>query len=115
MGTVLNETLAASIEEPLDRLIAFEPSPLPVISVYLNTQPDQHGRDPEIIPYLQREFKALARTGRPARRSARASMPTSSVSLLTQRTISGRRPMESRFSLAMARVDSSRRSSSALR
>lgn len=65
MGTVLNETLAASIEEPLDRLIAFEPSPLPVISVYLNTQPDQHGRDPEIIPYLQREFKALARTWAP--------------------------------------------------
>lgn len=54
--------LISEIEEPLERLVAFEPVALPVISVYLNTQPDQHGRDPEVIPYLQREFKALART-----------------------------------------------------
>ncbi len=56
---------ATSIEDPLARLLDFEPTALPVISVYLNTQPDQHGRDPDVQPYLQREFKALARTWKP--------------------------------------------------
>jgi hypothetical protein len=32
------------LSEHLDRLAAFEPTTLPVISLYLNTQPDQHGR-----------------------------------------------------------------------
>lgn len=54
--------LATAIDLPLERLLAFEPVPLPVLSVYLNTQPDAHGRDPELIPYLERELKALART-----------------------------------------------------
>jgi peptide subunit release factor 1 (eRF1) len=34
----------------------------PVLSVYLNTQPDQYGRAPNLAPYLHREFTALART-----------------------------------------------------
>jgi peptide subunit release factor 1 (eRF1) len=38
---------------------------LPVLSVYLNTQPDQHGRATDAVPYLHREFKALARTWAP--------------------------------------------------
>jgi peptide subunit release factor 1 (eRF1) len=62
MSTQSAEPLIAVIDEPLERLVAFEPVPLPVISVYLKTTPDQHGRDPELLPYLQREFKALART-----------------------------------------------------
>jgi len=53
------------MEEPLARLVAFEPTTLPVLSVYLNTQPDQHGRTPDAGPFLQREFKALARTWAP--------------------------------------------------
>jgi peptide subunit release factor 1 (eRF1) len=64
--------LAVSIEEPLARLVSFEPTTFPVLSVYLNTQPDQHGRTPDAAPYLQREFKALARTwvaSSPARES----------------------------------------------
>ena len=72
MSTEIAEPLATSIEEPLARLVAFEPTTLPVLSVYLNTQPDQHGRAPETGPYLQREFKALARTwesGSPERHS----------------------------------------------
>jgi peptide subunit release factor 1 (eRF1) len=56
------EPLVAAIDEPFERLLAFEPVALPVVSVYLNAQPDQHGRDQEMMPYLQREFKALART-----------------------------------------------------
>jgi peptide subunit release factor 1 (eRF1) len=72
VANTTNEPLATSIEQSLERLLAFEPTSLPVISLYLNTQPDQHGRDADIAPYLQREFKALARTwpdGSPERQS----------------------------------------------
>jgi peptide subunit release factor 1 (eRF1) len=65
MATTIVEPLATTIDEPLARLVAFEPTTFPVLSVYLNTQPDQHGRAPDAAPYLQREFKALARTWAP--------------------------------------------------
>ena len=65
MASPIIEQLATNIEEPLARLVAFEPTTFPVLSVYLNTQPDQHGRTPEAMPYLHREFKALARTWSP--------------------------------------------------
>jgi peptide subunit release factor 1 (eRF1) len=54
------------MDEPLARLVAFEPTTFPVLSVYLNTQPDQHGRTLDVVPYLHREFKALARTWAPS-------------------------------------------------
>lgn len=56
------EQPAVSVDEHLDRLLGFEPTTFPVLSVYLNTQADQHGRTPDLEPYLQREFKTLART-----------------------------------------------------
>ncbi len=34
-----------TLTDQLDRLAAFEPSPYPVVSLYLNTQPGQTGRD----------------------------------------------------------------------
>ena len=60
------EPLAAEIDNMLERLLAFEAVPLPVISIYLNTEPNQHGRDPDLVAYLQREFKGLSRTWPPA-------------------------------------------------
>ncbi|HEY3825366.1 MAG TPA: Vms1/Ankzf1 family peptidyl-tRNA hydrolase [Bryobacteraceae bacterium] len=66
MSSTITDELVTTIEEPLARLVAFEPTTFPVLSVYLNTQPDQHGRDPDAAPYLQREFKALARTWAPS-------------------------------------------------
>ena len=66
MSFVITEQLATTMEEPLARLVAFEPTTFPVLSVYLNTQPDQHGRAPDAVPYLHREFKALARTWAPS-------------------------------------------------
>jgi peptide subunit release factor 1 (eRF1) len=66
MASTITEPLATTIEEPLARLVAFEPTTFPVLSVYLNTQPDQHGRTPDAAPYLHREFKALARTWAPS-------------------------------------------------
>ena len=42
----------------------FQPTILPVLSICLNTQSDQHGRTPDVQPYLDREFKSLGRTPR---------------------------------------------------
>src|SRR4051794_6727227 len=60
-----------SLSEQLDRLAAFEPAPYPVVSLYLNTQPDQHGRD-QHQAFIRKEFKARGRTypqGSPERAS----------------------------------------------
>ena len=48
-------------EDQLQRLLDFEPSTLPVISLYLNTQPDDRGRD-HFDAFLRREFASRART-----------------------------------------------------
>ena len=53
-----------SIDTILDRLARFEPSPLPVISLYLNLQADQHGKA-NYEPFLRKEFAARARTYAP--------------------------------------------------
>jgi peptide subunit release factor 1 (eRF1) len=66
MTSTITTLLATTVDEPLARLVAFEPTSFPVLSVYLNTQPDQHGRTPDAAPYLHREFKALARTWAPS-------------------------------------------------
>jgi peptide subunit release factor 1 (eRF1) len=44
----------------LDRLVTFEPTSFPVISVYLNTQADQNGRD-NFDAFVRRELKARAK------------------------------------------------------
>ena len=58
-----------TLTEQLERLAAFEPSPYPVVSLYLNTQPDQHGRD-QYQAFVRKELKARAATF-PARSSER--------------------------------------------
>ena len=45
----------------LDRLAALDPGPFPVISLYLNTQPDQHGRD-NFDAFLRKELPERTRT-----------------------------------------------------
>jgi peptide chain release factor subunit 1 len=56
--------------DQLDRLAAFEPAPYPVISLYLNTQPNERGRD-NFQAFLRKELKARAQTY-PARSPERA-------------------------------------------
>ena len=58
-----------TVTEQLDRLAAFEPSPYPVVSLYLNMQPNQHGRD-QHQAFVRKELKARAGTY-PARSSER--------------------------------------------
>ncbi|MGH9349110.1 MAG: Vms1/Ankzf1 family peptidyl-tRNA hydrolase [Vicinamibacterales bacterium] len=57
--------MTTSLETPLraqlDRLAAFEPVDLPVISLYLDMQPDQHGRS-RFDPFLRKAFPERART-----------------------------------------------------
>jgi len=53
------------ITEQLDRLAKFEPVPYPVVSLYLNTQPNEHGRD-QYQSFVRQEFKARSRTYPPS-------------------------------------------------
>lgn len=48
------------INEQLNRLAAFEPTGAPVLSLYLNTQADQHGRDNYDV-FIRREFRERTR------------------------------------------------------
>jgi peptide chain release factor subunit 1 len=45
----------------LDRLAAFEATPLPVLSLYLDTSPDRHGRD-DFDAFLRKELKGVGTT-----------------------------------------------------
>ena len=59
------------IADQLDRLARFEPVPYPVVSLYLNTQPNERGRD-QYQTFVRQEFKARSRTypaGSPERES----------------------------------------------
>ncbi len=59
------------LNEMLDKLAAFEPVDLPVISLYLNMQADSHGRD-NFDSFVRKEFKAKLQTF-PLRSPARIS------------------------------------------
>ncbi len=50
-----------ALSEQLDKLAAFEPVPYPVVSLYLDTRPDQRGRD-AWQTFIRKEFKARAAT-----------------------------------------------------
>lgn len=59
------------LDSLLERLSAFEPSLFPVVSLYLNTQPDQHGRA-NIESFVRKEFHKRA-IAYPLRSAERAS------------------------------------------
>lgn len=53
--------LATPLREQLDRLAAFEPTEWPVLSLYLDMRPDQHGRD-NYDAFLRKAFLERGRT-----------------------------------------------------
>jgi peptide chain release factor subunit 1 len=60
-----------SLTDQLDQLARFDSGPFPVLSLYLNMQPDQHGRD-NFETFLRKEFADRVGTygaGRPERES----------------------------------------------
>ena len=59
------------LAEQIDTLAAFAPTALPVISLYLNTQSDDHGRD-HFASFIRKELHTRARTFAP-QSAARAS------------------------------------------
>jgi peptide chain release factor subunit 1 len=62
-------SLETPLRAQLDRLAAFEPTELPVISLYLDMQPDEHGRA-RFDTFLRKAFAERARTfDGPARES----------------------------------------------
>jgi peptide chain release factor subunit 1 len=74
------------IAEQLDRLARFEPAPYPVVSLYLNTQPNEHGRD-QYQQFVRQEFKARSRTypaGSPERASLDADLERIATFLETE-------------------------------
>jgi peptide chain release factor subunit 1 len=52
---------ADTLSAQLDRLADFDPGPFPVVSLYLNMQPDQHGRD-HFEPFLRKELHERVKT-----------------------------------------------------
>jgi peptide subunit release factor 1 (eRF1) len=65
------QEVSASIDEHLERLLAFEATALPVISLYLNAQADDRGRT-NFDAFLRRELNPRAKTfpsGSPERES----------------------------------------------
>jgi peptide chain release factor subunit 1 len=53
--------LTDQLSSQLDRLASFDAGPFPVVSLYLNLQPDQHGRD-NFEPFLRNELADRVRT-----------------------------------------------------
>jgi peptide chain release factor subunit 1 len=50
-----------TLDELLERLADFEPTGFPFISLYLNAEPDQHGRD-NFSAFVRKEFANIAKT-----------------------------------------------------
>jgi peptide chain release factor subunit 1 len=50
-----------ALTEQLERLAAFEPAPYPVVSLYLDPRPNQHGRD-QHQAFARKELKARSQT-----------------------------------------------------
>lgn len=48
----------------MEELAAFEPTPLPLVSLYINLSPDQHGRD-SYEPFLRKAFGERAKAFQP--------------------------------------------------
>jgi peptide subunit release factor 1 (eRF1) len=61
VATLSSAPSATDLESQFQRLLDFEPTTLPVISLYLNTQSDDHGRA-QFEGFLEREFGARSRT-----------------------------------------------------
>ena len=58
------ELTDVTLTEQLDELAAFEPTEYPFVSLYLDTQADQHGRD-NFESFVRKEFKARAKAFAP--------------------------------------------------
>lgn len=70
-----------ALEDKLRELALFPPTTMPFLSVYINAQPDQHGRD-NFEPFLRKELKARGGTY-PARSAERESFDRDAERILS--------------------------------
>jgi len=56
--------MATLLQDRFDRLVNFPPTTFPVLSLYLNAEPNQHGQD-DVDRFLRRELAARGRTYEP--------------------------------------------------
>jgi peptide subunit release factor 1 (eRF1) len=61
MAAATDITPSQLFAEQFQKLADFEPAPFPFLSLYLNTQPDEHGRD-QFETFLRHELALRART-----------------------------------------------------
>ena len=81
----------------LDRLFAIEPGPFPVISLYLNLQADERGKD-RFEPFLRKELPDRIRTYRassPERQSRESASSANRNARIKPPGPSGPRPARS--------------------
>jgi peptide subunit release factor 1 (eRF1) len=72
MDRTTTASATAPLAELLDRLARFEPTHLPVISLYLDLRPDQHGKD-SFAPFVRKELPSRV-AAYPEGSEARASL-----------------------------------------
>ena len=60
----MKEPTDVTLTHHLDESAAFEPSGYPFVSLYLDTRPDQHGRD-NFDSFVRKEFAARAKSFAP--------------------------------------------------
>ena len=60
----VKEPTDVTLTHHLDELAAFEPTGYPFVSLYLDTRPDQHGRD-NFDSFVRKEFAARAKSFAP--------------------------------------------------
>ena len=84
--TATNEREPQRLDDVLNRLIEFDSGGLPVVSLYLNAQANQHGRD-QYDRFVRSEFSARAKPSNRARPKARVSgaMLSGSKSILRKK------------------------------
>lgn len=58
---VQDQTITTTVDDTLERLLAFEATTMPVISLYLNTQADKHGHD-QFGQWLKKELNTRGKT-----------------------------------------------------
>src|SRR5215213_588442 len=56
--------MATLLQDRFDRLVNFPATTFPVLSLYLNAEPNQHGQD-DVDRFLRRELPARGRTYEP--------------------------------------------------
>ena len=76
--TKTSPALATPLREQLEKLAAFEPQEMPVLTLYLNLAPNQHGRD-QHDAFIRKAFAERQKAFKDNTPRGRVSIATCSV------------------------------------